>query len=149
MKSLCIIACGKKKIWDENPEKGPVKARNLYTGSFTKKCVQYAKKADFDLWCILSAKHGFLFPDEIVKEQYNECFHNKNSNPIALDELNLQLKTKELDKYEKVVILGGKYYTNMMKELFNEKEINNPLNGCKGIGHMMKKLNSLINTISL
>ncbi|MCZ3367375.1 MULTISPECIES: DUF6884 domain-containing protein [Methanobacterium] len=149
MKSLCIIACGKKKIWDENPEKGPVKAENLYTGSFTRKCMQYAKKADFGSWCILSAKYGFLFPDEVVQGQYSECFHNKTSNPITLENLFLQIKSKELDKYEKITILGGNYYTHMMKKLFSEKEVLNPLNGCKGIGHMMKKLNSLINTASL
>jgi beta-glucosidase/6-phospho-beta-glucosidase/beta-galactosidase len=149
MKSLCIIACGKKKIWDKNPAAGPVKAENLYTGSFTRKCMQYAKKADFSSWCILSAKYGFLFPDEIVHGQYNECFHNKTSNPITLENLFLQIKSKELDKYEKITILSGNYYTHMMKKLFSEKEVINPLNGCKGIGHMMKKLNGLIDTAPL
>lgn len=143
MKSLCIIACGKKKIWDKSPGEGPVKAKNLYTGSFTRKCIEYAKKSDFDLWCILSAKYGFLFPDEIVQGQYNECFHNKLSNSMTLRELSSQIKSKELDRYEKVIILGGKYYTDMMKKLFNEKEVYNPLNDCKGIGYMMKKLNEL------
>ena len=149
MKSLCIIACGKKKIWDKNPEAGPVKAENLYTGSFTRKCIEYTKKADFDSWCILSAKYGFLFPDEVVQGQYSECFHNKTSNPITLENLFLQIKSKELDKYEKIIILGGNYYTDMVKKLFSEKEVFNPLNGCKGIGHMMKKLNDLINAASL
>ena len=146
MKSLCIVACGKKKIWDENPDAESVKAENLYTGSFTRKCVEYAKKSDFDSWCILSAKYGFLFPDEVVQGQYNECFHNKTSNPMTLNELSSQIPSKELDKYEKIIILGGKYYTNMMEKLFNEKEVYNPLGDCKGIGHMMKKLNNLINS---
>ena len=148
MKSLCIIACGKKKIWDKNPEAGPVKAENLYTGSFTRKCIEYAEKSDFDSWRILSAKYGFLFPDEVVQGQYSECFHNKTSNPITLKELFLQIKSKELDNYEKIIILGGNYYTDMMKKLFSEKEVFNPLNGYKGIGHMMKKLNELIKAAS-
>ena len=149
MKSLCIVACGKKKIWDENPDAESVKAENLYTGSFTRKCVEYAKKSDFDSWCILSAKYGLLFPDEVVQGQYNECFHNKISNPMTLDELYLQIKSKELDKYEKAIILGGIYYTNMIKNLFKGIEVYNPLNGCKGIGHMMKRLNDLIDMASL
>ncbi len=148
MKTLCIVACGKRKIWDESPEKGPVKAQNLYTGSFTKKCIEYAKKSDFDLWCILSAKYGFLFPDEVVQGQYNECFHNRSSNSVTLKELSSQIRFKKLNKYEKVIILGGNYYTEMIKKLFHEKEIYNPLNGCKGIGHMMKKLNDLVNSSS-
>ena len=148
MKSLCIIACGKKKIWDKNPKAGPIKAENLYTGPFTTKCIEYAKKADFDSWCILSAKYGFLFPEEVVPGEYSECFHNKTSNPITLKELFLQIKSKKLDKYEKITILGGNYYYDMVKILFSEKEICNPLKGCKGIGHMMKKLNELIDTAS-
>jgi hypothetical protein len=144
MKSLCIIACGKKKIYDENPEAGPVKAENLYTGLFSRKCIEYAKKFHFDSWCILSAKYGFLFSYEIVEGPYNECFHNRESNPITLDRLSLQIKSRELDKYERIIIVGGKQYTKMINELFSKKEIYNPLNGCKGIGHMMKKLNDLI-----
>jgi hypothetical protein len=143
MKSLCIISCGKKKIWDENPETVSVKAKNLYIGSFTWKCIEYAKKSGFDSWCILSAKYGFLFPDEIVQGPYNECFHDKSSNPITLKELSLQTKSKGLDRYEKIIILGGNHYTIMIKRLFHEKEVSNPLDGCKGIGHMMKKLNNL------
>ena len=148
MKSLCIIACGKKKLWDKNPEACPTKAENLYTGSFTQKCIEYAKNADFDSWCILSAKYGFLFPEEVVPGQYSECFHNKTSNPVTLKDLFLQIKSKELDKYEKITILGGNYYTDMMKKLFSEKKICNPLKGCKGIGYMMKKLNKLIDAAS-
>ncbi len=147
MKSICIVACGKKKIWDEKPETGAVKAQNMYTGLFTRKCIEYAEKSDFNSWCILSAKHGFLFPDEVVKERYSECFHVASSNPVTLNELSSQIKSKKLDKYEKIVVLGGNYYNNMMKKLFNEKKVFNPLNSCKGIGHMMKKLNELIDDI--
>jgi len=148
MKSLCIISCGKKKIWDENPETGPVKAENVYTGSFTRKCIEYAKKSGFDSLCIMSAKYGFLFPDETVQGPYDECFHNKVSNPMTLDELSLQTKSKGLDRYEKITILGGKHYMIMINKLFNEKEIYNPLEGCKGIGYMMKRLNDLIEGLS-
>ena len=149
MKSLCIIGCGKKKIWDKNPEAGPVKAEDLYIGPFTRKCIEYAKKGDFDLWCILSAKYGFLYPDEIVHGPYSECFHVISSNSISLEELSLQLNDKKLDEYEKITVLGGKYYLGMVSKLFHKKEIYNPLNGCKGIGHMMKKLNDLIDNAAL
>lgn len=144
MKSLCIVACGKKKIWDKNSEMSPKKANRLYIGSFTQKSMKYAEKFHPGSWCILSAKYGFLFPDEIVQGPYNECFHYKTSNPITLDKLSLQLKSKGLDKYERIIVLGGKYYTTMINELFSEKEVYNPLNSCKGIGYMMKKLNDLM-----
>ena len=36
MKTLCIVACGKRKIWDKNTNAGPIKAEYVYIGSFTK-----------------------------------------------------------------------------------------------------------------
>jgi hypothetical protein len=144
MKSLCLIGCGKKKIWDKNPEISSIKAKNVYTGSFTKKCIEYAEKFYPDSWCILSAKHGFLFPNEKIHSNYSECFHHKKSNHITIKELKLQIKNKELDKYDKIIIIGGNYYTELIKNLFPKKKVFNPLSECKGIGHMMKKLNESI-----
>lgn len=144
MKSLCIIACGKKKIWDKNHRIGPINAKELYIGSFTKKCIEYAEIFYPDSWCILSAKHGFLFPNEKIHGNYSECFHDKNSNPITLKELKIQIKDKNLDKNDEIIILGGKYYTELIKNLFSKNKVFNPLSNCKGIGHMMKKLNELI-----
>jgi hypothetical protein len=42
MKTLCIVPCGKTKIWDKNPNAGPTKAEYVYVGSFAKKCREYA-----------------------------------------------------------------------------------------------------------
>lgn len=144
MKVLCIIACGKRKIWDENTFKGPVNAKELYTGSFTRKCVEYAEKFHKDSYCILSAKYGFLYPNETVDGPYDECFHLKDTNPITIEELQLEIKDKELDKYRTIFILGGKHYFELIMELFPKKEIINPLEGCKGIGDMMKRLNEML-----
>jgi len=56
----------------------------------------------------------------------------------------IPIENKQLSKYNKIVILGGKYYTEMIKTLFPKKDVVNPLKGHKGIGEMMKKLNELI-----
>lgn len=144
MSVLCIISCGKQKIWDKDIKAGPIKSKDIYTGSFTKKCIEYAEKFYKDSYCILSAKYGLLFPDEIVKGPYDECFHKKDSNSITKEEIRLQIKDKNIDKYEKFVILGGKFYTSMFKDICPEKVVINPLDGCQGIGKMMKKLNMLI-----
>lgn len=63
MKRLCIIPCGKKKIWDVQPDAGPVRAEDAYLSPFHQACERYAKTF-FDEWVILSAKHGFLRPDD-------------------------------------------------------------------------------------
>ena len=65
MKTLCIVPCGSKKIWKKNPNAGPMKAKDVYIGPFASKCQQYAKHFYPESWCILSAKHGFLFHNEI------------------------------------------------------------------------------------
>ena len=144
MKSLCIIPCGSKKIWDINPNAGPTKARNVYVGPFAKKCQQYAETFYPGAWCILSAKYGFLFPDDKVPGPYNVTFNKKATNPINNDNLKQQVKNKGLDKYERIVVLGGKNYTERIMKIFNDKDIMTPLSGCKGIGYMMQKLNKAI-----
>ncbi|MGB9936991.1 MAG: DUF6884 domain-containing protein [Methanobacterium sp.] len=145
MKKICIVGCGKKKVWDNEKSESSINAKDIYTGVFTHKCIQYAQKFYKNSYYILSAKYGFLFPDESVKGPYNECFHKKNSNPISTEELLKQINDYDLNNCEKIVVLGGKYYTELIKNLFPQKEVINPLEGCKGIGQMIKKLNELIN----
>jgi len=108
MKVICIIGCGKRKIWDNSIYTDPAESKNLYTGTFTRKCIEYAEKFHKDYYYILSAKYGFLLPGETIESPYNECFHIKKTNPITIGELSSQIENKKLNKYDKIVILGGK-----------------------------------------
>lgn len=144
MKTLCIVPCGNRKIWDKNPKAGPTKAEYVYIGSFAKKCREYAMRFYPSSWCILSAKYGFLFPNDIVPGPYNVSFNDRKTNPITTNGLSAQVKEKGLDSYERIVILGGKTYVEMANEVFSSKEILTPLSDCKGIGYMMGKLNDAI-----
>lgn len=49
MKRLCIIPCGKKKIWDVQPDTGPVRAEDAYLSPFHQACERYAENI-FDEW---------------------------------------------------------------------------------------------------
>jgi len=118
MKVLCIISCGNRKIWDKNPNAGLTRARDVYIGPFAKKCKEYAEKFYPSSWCILSAKYGFLFPDDIVPGPYNVTFNDKRTNPISVEELSKQVKEKGLDRYEKILVLGGKKYVSMVRKVF-------------------------------
>lgn len=149
MGTLCIVPCGKMKIWDKTPNAGPTYARDVYIGTFAKKCREYAEKFYPKSWLIISAKYGFLWPEDVVNGPYDVCFHDKKSNSISIEELKKQIKEKNLDKYDKIIVLGGKYYTEMIKNVFSTKEIVNPLYGCKGIGYMMAKLNESIKNENL
>ena len=144
MKEICIVPCGSKKIWDKNSKAGPTKAREVYIGPFAKKCREYAEKFYSSSWCILSAKYGFLFPDDIISRPYNVSFNKPTKDAVSIEELKKQIPKKKMKGYMKVVILGGKNYVNILKQVFPDKKIHTPLSGCKGIGYMMGMLNDAI-----
>ncbi|ADI31336.1 DUF6884 domain-containing protein [Staphylothermus hellenicus] len=144
MKTLCIVPCGKRKIWDKYPNKGPTKARYVYIGAFAKKCREYAEKFCPNSWVILSAKHGFLFPDDIVPGPYNVSFNDKKTNPISIEELKAQAHMKGLYRYDRIIVLAGRNYAEIVKKVFSNKEVVTPLSKYKGLGYMMQKLNEAI-----
>lgn len=144
MKTLCVIPCGNKKIWDKIPELGPQKACEVYVGPFHRKCKEYAMKFHPDDWCILSAKYGFLFPEDKVSGPYNVSFNLKRSKPITKEKLLEQGIKRGIGDYDIIVVLGGKNYTKIIEDVFKDKKVLKPLEGCKGIGYMMQKLNKII-----
>jgi len=144
VKVLCVIPCGNKKIWDKKPDAGPQKAREVYIGPFASKCKEYAEKFYPSSWVIISAKYGFLFPDDILSGSYNVTFNDKSTNSITIEELKSQAEEKGLYDYDKIIVLGGKNYVRIVKNVFQNKEIYSPLSDCKGIGYMMGKLKDAI-----
>ena len=134
MKTLCIVPCGKRKIWDRNPEAGPTKAKDVYIGPFARKCREYAGKFYPKSWYIISAKYGFLKPLDIIPEPYDVSFQSKKSNPINLEKLKAQAVKRKFGRYERIVVLGGRNYSDMMGKIFESKRIDVPLSGCKSIG---------------
>ena len=142
--TLCIIPCGSRKIWDKYPGADPTPAKLVYTGSFSLKCREYAEKFYPGTWCILSAKHGFLFPNDVVEETYNISFNDMKSNPISIEELSRQVKAKRLNDYQDVIIVRGRNYVKMATMVFETQRNHIPLAGCRGLGYMMKKLNEAI-----
>lgn len=144
MKTLCIISCGNRKIWDKNPAAGPTEARYVYIGPFSTKCRQYAERFYPSSWSILSAKYGLLFPDDMVPGPYNVSFNDRKTYPITMERLSAQAIKKELKDYDEIVVLGGKNYVGMVSGVFPEKKITTPLRDCKRIGYMMRLLNDSI-----
>jgi hypothetical protein len=124
----------------------PTKARDAYIGPFVRTCREYAEMFHPSCWCILSAKYGFLFPDDVVPENYDASFLKKRTSPITMEELIVQVLKKRLDKFSKVTVLAGKGYVERAKEIFRGKEIVTPLAGYKGNGYMISALNHAIRT---
>lgn len=140
VKKLCIIPCGSAKVWDKNPNAGPQIAKDVYTGVFASTCQRYAR-VFFDHWVILSAKHGFLLPDDIVPGPYNVSFNKPSLDSIPIQALEQQAVQKGLLEFNEITVLGGKHYVDRVDAIFNKGQlIDLPLRDCKGIGYMLQWL---------
>jgi hypothetical protein len=140
MKTLCIVPCGKRKIWDKDPKAGPTEAKNVCTGPFAMSCRRYAERFYPLAWCIISAKHGFLFPEDVVPGPYEATFSKPKTNPITIGELKVQAAKKGFEKYQNIIVIAGKEYVRRVQQVFPEKEISTPLIHCSSQGQMMSKL---------
>ncbi|MEK4413123.1 DUF6884 domain-containing protein [Bacillus sp. FSL K6-0268] len=139
MKRLCIIPCGKKKIWDKHSNYGPMEAKDVYISPFGKACQAYTTMF-FENWVILSAKHGFLRPNDIVLENYDLAFDSKSDEVISIEQLQKQMVDKSLLQFDEIVLLAGKKHKKVVTKLYPEEMITYPLEGCKGIGYMLQRL---------
>jgi len=141
---LCVVTCGMRKIWDKNPHAGPTEAREVYIGAFARTCIEYAERFYPDSYVILSAKYGFLFPDDIIPGPYNVTFNDPSTNPISLEELRRQAEEKGLMRYDEIVVLAGRKYVHIIKKVFKDKKVLTPLERFPNMG---SKISALIKSI--
>jgi len=116
-KTLVVVPCGSRKIWDKSPKHGPTKAEEAYVSAVFQVNRDFAKKFA-ERWVILSAKYGFIDPGFTIPKNYNVSFNEPVSNPISQNQLEAQLKEKGLENYDVIVTLGGKNYTDIAKKVF-------------------------------
>lgn len=141
---LCVVPCGSLKIWDKNPDAGAVRARDVYIGNFARTCIEYAEKFYPSSYVILSAKYGFLFPDELIPGNYNVTFKDPKTNPISVEELRKQAEQKGLMKYDEIVVVAGGDYVKIVEKVFRGKRIVAPLKGLGGMGQMISAMKKAI-----
>ncbi|MBU5595273.1 hypothetical protein KQI76_08910 [Amphibacillus sp. MSJ-3] len=145
MTTLAILPCGKKKVWDLDPSRGKVKVREAYVGTLHQLTRQYAEMF-CDQWVILSAKHGYCFPNEIIDKNYDLTFGMpKSEMMITNEQLKKQIKEKRLDQYDQIIVLTGKKHKVIVEQTFNqENQLSFPLLGTRGIGEMQQRLKQAI-----
>ncbi|MFD1039073.1 DUF6884 domain-containing protein [Virgibacillus byunsanensis] len=144
MKQLSIIPCGRKKIWDVDVHMGAVPTKKAYVGTFHKLCRNYAEKFT-DQWVVLSAKHGFLLPEDIVNQNYDVTFNHKSSEIISYNALQEQVTNKGLDQFDELIVLTGKKYKKVIYGSFNNSvSCSFPLLNCSGIGYMQQVLKNAV-----
>lgn len=122
----------KKKIWDKHSDYGPMEAKDVYISPFGKACQAYATMF-FENWVILSAKHGFLRPNDIVLENYDLAFDSKSDEVINIEQLQKQMVDKSLLQFDEIVLLAGKKHKKVVTKLYPEEMITYPLEGVKGL----------------
>ncbi|WP_430786331.1 DUF6884 domain-containing protein [Virgibacillus flavescens] len=144
MNQLSIIPCGKKKVWDKFPAHGPASTMDTYIGTFHTLCRRYAMEFS-NQWVVLSAKHGFLLPEDIVEENYDVTFNQKSNEIITFDQLWSQVVEKGLNQFDELVILTGKKYKKVIDGNFEKKiTMKYPLADYSGMGYMQQALKSSV-----
>lgn len=138
-----MVPCGQAKIWKKYPGIGPTKAKDAYIGPPFKVNRAFAERFA-DRWIILSAKYGLIDPDFIIHEDYDVTFTKPSTNPLTLDDVKKKLKDmKDLHGYDAVIALGGKNYTDIVKQVFmNFSPVLLPTEGLP-LPEIMRKVSSL------
>lgn len=111
---LVIIPCGQAKVWDKDPQRGPTPARSAYTGAPFKVNRQFAEHFAQE-WLILSAKYGFIHPHWMLPGPYNVTFKRPATNPVDVPTLQAQARSLNLDRFDAIMVLGGKGYADAVK----------------------------------
>jgi len=135
MKVALIIPCGKRK------RKGRYKAEELYIGPYFKAHLQFAKTFFVSDFFIFSAKYGVIPPGMEI-QTYDVSFNKAHKCQIDNKVVEKQIKRYLLNKYNFVIVLGGKHYVARLKEIFSKNpniKISTPLVGL-GLGKQIALL---------
>ena len=138
---IALVACCKKKLDHAAP------ARDLYQSTLFKLSRRYAEQQD--IWFILSADHGLLWPDTVVKP-YDKTLRQLDGARRAwaervLDQLTVALAmigiNPEEDDLTWVVLAGKLYCEHIVDHLPGTVIV--PLAGLS-IGQQQRRLKELI-----
>ncbi len=135
---LIIVPCGKRKIWDRDPTRGPTQAKDAYEGTLFRVNRCYAEMYG-DYWLVLSAKYGFIPPDFVIPGPYDATFKKKASAPIDIESLRVQMAHFDIREVSTVVGLGGAEYREKVRLVFGNQvaSLEYPFEGLK-LGYMLQ-----------
>ena len=144
MRTLVVVTCVKEKLT------GRHKAKDLYTSDLFKKMRKYVETYKFD-WKIISAKHGLINPEDVIESYEDESLdqfkllHGKRAEDLkARKEILKNIIQEQLrsviENYERIILMCGKNYRDIILPFLKEKEVMNYFKGTKGIGEIKRKL---------
>ena len=124
---LNIVACSRAKIWkDKYLDTNSYPARAAYKGGMFKQAINCfmdfnSKTGVEPRWVILSAKYGFIEPDQEISD-YNVSFSSSDDkyNIVTDSKLLTQWKEKELERYHVVFLWGAEAYAGHVRNVLND-----------------------------
>ena len=122
---LCIIACGKNK------RKVKSKASELYIGTSFVVRRDWAK-SNFENWCILSAKYGIVFPDDILDPYDVSIKDLSNEQRKRLFEKSLMIIQNNLPSVNHFYLILPAGYAEFSKYLDRIGDVIFPTKGLQG-----------------
>jgi hypothetical protein len=142
-KVLIIIECTKKKLGYTISTK--MRAKDLYQGQIFKAARAYSDSRKFD-FVIISAKHGLLFPDDVI-EGYDKVLRTREDVEAIREQVEERL-SRILLNYDTVLVIGGKLYRAALRNLWNDKFVTLKSRGYGDMTHMLAN-STLQNTSTL
>jgi hypothetical protein len=76
-----------------------------------------------DSWVILSAKYGFLNPEDIIEGPYDVTFKRRSPPPIGEAALREQVRSRRLDRFDNIIGLGGRDYRIVVQAAFADSNV--------------------------
>jgi hypothetical protein len=98
-----VVPCTQEKIWDSQPNVGPVSAKDAYTKEAFRTWRLYAEQSGCS-WFIMSTKYGLLRPDQPI-EKYNVPVSVAVRDAGLLSLLDRQGRELGLGSFEQIVLL--------------------------------------------
>jgi hypothetical protein len=135
-KILVITECTKEKLGYDSSVK--TLAKQMYQGRLFKTVRKYCESMGFD-YVIISAKYGLIHPDDII-EGYETILKTKEDVEKIRPKVEEKLRAM-LDNYDKVVVIAGKQYREVLKNLWNERFI--AINS-KGYGDLCSRVSKAL-----
>lgn len=115
---LVITECTKEKLGYDSSVRAP--ANKMYQGRLFKTVRNYCESRGFD-YVIISAKYGLILPEEII-EGYEMVLKTKEDIERIRPKVEEKLRPI-LKNYKKVIVIAGKQYREVLRNLWDERFI--------------------------
>jgi hypothetical protein len=144
---LIITECSKQKLGYNSSVKKM--AKDMYRGRLFKAVRKFCERMEFD-YVIISAKHGLIFPEQIIEGYEKEIQTNKdveNIRSVVEDKLKLIL-----EKYDKIIVVAGEKYRRVLQGVWDDRFISVRSKGygdlCRIIENATERTESLLKYVS-